>query len=234
MPANNDRPPAPPSFYCPLTMNLMKNPVQDREGNTYERFAIEQWLQSNHTSPITRNRLKRKHLVPNRALQSALEHVNATELEGEVIRDAADQTSRVCRQIVNDFLSELNLAILDNLGVALLPTSKLPAIYQVDKANVLMILEAPDSKPTLKLYTHFTKRREKVTSKSADEDRVLNSLLRHKSLTLSRICDERLRFCFQVQKHEISSTDRLRTIFEMFVKVSRRLRKKIECDGVSR
>lgn len=56
MPANNDRPPAPPSFYCPLTMNLMKNPVQDREGNTYERFAIEQWLQSNHTSPITRNR----------------------------------------------------------------------------------------------------------------------------------------------------------------------------------
>lgn len=56
MPANNDRPPAPPSFYCPLTMNLMKNPVQDREGNTYERYAIEQWLQSNHTSPITRNR----------------------------------------------------------------------------------------------------------------------------------------------------------------------------------
>jgi len=56
MSANNDRPPAPPSFYCPLTMNLMKDPVQDREGNTYERFAIEQWLQSNPTSPITRNR----------------------------------------------------------------------------------------------------------------------------------------------------------------------------------
>ena len=168
--------------------------------------------------------------MPNRALQSALEHVNANglELEGKVTRaeqDPADagKTSRVYRQIVNDFLSELNLPNLDNLGVAFLPTSKLPAIYQVEKANVLMILEAPESKPTLRLYTHFTKRREEVAPKSADEDRVLNSLLRHTSLTLSRICDERLRFCFQVKKHEIGSTDKLRTIVEMFVKVGVRV-----------
>lgn len=31
------------SFYCPITASLMYDPVVDREGNSYERFAIEQW-----------------------------------------------------------------------------------------------------------------------------------------------------------------------------------------------
>mmetsp|Transcript_12075 Transcript_12075/g.25721 ORF Transcript_12075/g.25721 Transcript_12075/m.25721 type:complete len:136 (+) Transcript_12075:128-535(+) len=62
-----------PSFYCPLTMGLMKDPVQDREGNSYEKGAILKWLSENGTSPVTRNSLQRKHLVPNRALKEAIE-----------------------------------------------------------------------------------------------------------------------------------------------------------------
>ncbi|KAL3815668.1 hypothetical protein ACHAXA_006561 [Cyclostephanos tholiformis] len=64
---------AAPSFFCPLTMAVMKDPVQDREGNSYEKEAILQWLAKNSTSPITRNRLSRKHLVPNRALKEAID-----------------------------------------------------------------------------------------------------------------------------------------------------------------
>lgn len=51
----------------------MKDPVIDYEGNSYERSAIEQWLRSNRTSPITRSPLSISQLVPNRSLRKAIE-----------------------------------------------------------------------------------------------------------------------------------------------------------------
>ncbi len=64
----------PESFYCPLTHEVMRDPVVDPEGNSYERTAIEEWLASGHsTSPITRAPLVKNSLVPNRALREAIE-----------------------------------------------------------------------------------------------------------------------------------------------------------------
>ena len=51
----------------------MLEPVIDREGNTYERASIEQWLSKHNTSPITRNSLNANHLVVNRALVGLME-----------------------------------------------------------------------------------------------------------------------------------------------------------------
>ena len=53
---------------CPITQDVMREPVIDREGNTYEKSAILQWLKSTNTSPITRNVISALELVPNRAL----------------------------------------------------------------------------------------------------------------------------------------------------------------------
>jgi len=63
----------PTEFYCPISHCLMLEPVIDREGNTYERTSIEQWLSQHNTSPITRNSLKVNHLVVNRALLGLME-----------------------------------------------------------------------------------------------------------------------------------------------------------------
>jgi uncharacterized small protein (DUF1192 family) len=57
---------------CPITHDVMTDPVMDREGNTYERSAIERWLLTHNTSPITRNPLHSHHLVPNRALLASI------------------------------------------------------------------------------------------------------------------------------------------------------------------
>jgi hypothetical protein len=70
MDSNNNS--MPESFFCPLTHELMKDPVVDPEGNSYERSAIEKWLQTNATSPITRSPLSLGDLVPNRALRDAI------------------------------------------------------------------------------------------------------------------------------------------------------------------
>ena len=65
---------------CPITQEVMKEPVIDREGNTYEKSAILQWLKSTNTSPITRNIISALELVPNRALiQSCSSNNNSQE-----------------------------------------------------------------------------------------------------------------------------------------------------------
>ncbi|CAF3592277.1 unnamed protein product [Rotaria socialis] len=60
------------TFICPITHELMVDPVIDGDGNSYERGAIEDWLQRNGTSPITRVPLLASDLRPNRALKTAI------------------------------------------------------------------------------------------------------------------------------------------------------------------
>lgn len=62
----------PQAFICPLTLNVMMDPVVDDDGNTYERSAIVEWLARNGTSPVTRNPLQKNHLAPNRALRELI------------------------------------------------------------------------------------------------------------------------------------------------------------------
>ena len=65
----------PDAFFCPLTHQLMDDPVVDPEGNTYERQAIISWLNKSLTSPITRNPLTQAELIPNRALKEAIQNM---------------------------------------------------------------------------------------------------------------------------------------------------------------
>ena len=61
---------------CPITHEPMVDPVSAADGQTYERRAIEEWLQKGDvpTSPLTGEPLKDKTLRPNflaRALRQA-------------------------------------------------------------------------------------------------------------------------------------------------------------------
>lgn len=63
----------PDSFICPITQDIMKDPVIDKYGHTYEKNAIEQWIQTNNTSPITRQPLNLADIIPNRSLKQSIE-----------------------------------------------------------------------------------------------------------------------------------------------------------------
>jgi len=67
--ANKD---LPKEFFCPLTKRLMKDPVFDNDGNTYEREAIERWLRAQSSSPITNEYLSLDMLRPNKVLKSQI------------------------------------------------------------------------------------------------------------------------------------------------------------------
>lgn len=62
----------PMEYMCPITNDVMRDPVIDSEGHTYERAAIVQWLQTNPRSPITRKPMTVQDLKPNRALAEAI------------------------------------------------------------------------------------------------------------------------------------------------------------------
>ena len=40
-------------FSCPITLTKMSDPVVTSDGQTYERTAIEDWLKTHDTSPLT-------------------------------------------------------------------------------------------------------------------------------------------------------------------------------------
>ena len=60
----------PERFVCPLTLELMKYPYQDREsGQTYERSAIVEWMCNDHaTCPLTRKPLNPSNFSLNNEL----------------------------------------------------------------------------------------------------------------------------------------------------------------------
>ena len=55
----------PDEFLCPITQELMEDPVSTEDGHVYDRKSIEQWFKDHHTSPTTNVRLKSKKLIPN-------------------------------------------------------------------------------------------------------------------------------------------------------------------------
>jgi len=73
----------PDQFTCPITQDIMSDPVIAADGHSYERAAIARWLQSHETSPKTNQVLQNKHLLPNHGLKSLilqhLEQLNASE-----------------------------------------------------------------------------------------------------------------------------------------------------------
>ena len=44
----------PANFHCPITTEVMVDPVFAMDGHTYERGAIAMWFVGQNTSPMTR------------------------------------------------------------------------------------------------------------------------------------------------------------------------------------
>ena len=55
---------------CPITGELFEDPVICMDGHTYERTAIEAWLELHDTSPRTNLELESKMLIPNHQMRS--------------------------------------------------------------------------------------------------------------------------------------------------------------------
>lgn len=63
----------PKDFCCPITLDLMQDPVIVSTGQTYDRVSIGRWMEEGHcTCPQTGQMLVHTKLVPNRALRNLI------------------------------------------------------------------------------------------------------------------------------------------------------------------
>ncbi|XP_023787253.1 WD repeat, SAM and U-box domain-containing protein 1 isoform X4 [Cyanistes caeruleus] len=62
----------PDEFLCPITRELMNDPVIATDGYSYEREAMENWISNRRSSPMTNLPLHSLMLTPNRTLKMAI------------------------------------------------------------------------------------------------------------------------------------------------------------------
>jgi hypothetical protein len=70
--SSNAASPWPRQFMCPLTGQVMGDPVMAADGHTYERAAISDWLRLRDLSPVTGQPLSSAVLQPNYSLRQAI------------------------------------------------------------------------------------------------------------------------------------------------------------------
>ncbi|KAK4764472.1 hypothetical protein SAY87_013910 [Trapa incisa] len=91
---NHKAPVIPEDFRCPISLELMRDPVIVSTGQTYDRSSIEKWLEAGHrTCPKTQQTLNNTVLTPNFVLRSLIDQwceANRIELP----KDASTSQSR--------------------------------------------------------------------------------------------------------------------------------------------
>lgn len=100
--------PIPESFRCPISQDVMVDPVATVDGAIYERSYIEQWFRQRAqqdepvTSPATGVELRSKLLLPLVALQKAIEAYLLHRPELRQLREAQQSHQEAARLLQED------------------------------------------------------------------------------------------------------------------------------------
>ena len=61
----------PPDYICPISLEIMTDPVVLDDGFSYDKKEIEKWLEKSNISPLTKKPIS-KTMIPNRTLRSTI------------------------------------------------------------------------------------------------------------------------------------------------------------------
>ena len=87
------------AFLCPISHEVMRDPVMTVDGHTYDRANIELVFKTSSLSPKTGLQLPDRRLIPNIALRHAMEEAGITnlvpiELPGPTTQEQAEKFAR--------------------------------------------------------------------------------------------------------------------------------------------
>ncbi len=63
----------PNEYICPITCDIMTEPVILTDGHTYEKKAITKWLETHNTSPLTKEIVNKEIIIPCYSLRSLIQ-----------------------------------------------------------------------------------------------------------------------------------------------------------------
>lgn len=89
----------PDEFICPITLEIMTEPVATADGQVYERKNIKEWLERNNTSPLTSLPLANKNLIPIPLIKSQIQSFL--------------QKNKICTE--NEFLAAVKTGKIDEV-----------------------------------------------------------------------------------------------------------------------
>ena len=75
-------------FLCPLSGEIMRDPVVDADGNSYERINILVWLDDRGKSPLTGRLMKKEELKSNQILKDTIEQALEEQKQRNAEMDA--------------------------------------------------------------------------------------------------------------------------------------------------
>lgn len=105
----------PADFRCPISLDLVRDPVVVSTGQTYDRASINLWIESGHTTcPKTGQTLDHTGMIPNRALRNLIimwcrEHripFESTETKEKVTGESTNKTLFEATKMTVTFLLE--------------------------------------------------------------------------------------------------------------------------------
>lgn len=78
----------PDKFICPISMELMKDPVITEQEQIYDRTSISEWFKKNDTDPLTGMKLKHKNLTAVRFLKNEIEEYTSKKNKNNTVSSA--------------------------------------------------------------------------------------------------------------------------------------------------
>lgn len=104
----------PESFICPITQNIMIDPVISPYGISYEKYAIENWLSKNNVDPFSQKPLHKEQLVRNFALKNAIREFIINFKKEHEKKKNENLNSQSGNNILNSDNNNIDLSIQNN------------------------------------------------------------------------------------------------------------------------
>ncbi|XP_047315662.1 U-box domain-containing protein 44-like [Impatiens glandulifera] len=103
------------SFYCPITEDVMLDPVETSLGHTFERSAIEKWYaEGNNLCPLTSTPVDTSIIRPNKTLRQSIEEwkdrntmiklasmKSKLSSQGEEVASCLDELQKICNRDIH-------------------------------------------------------------------------------------------------------------------------------------
>nr|ADQ37348.1 unknown [Arabidopsis lyrata] len=111
----------PNDFRCPISLEIMSDPVILQSGHTFDRVSIQQWIDSgNRTCPITKLPLSENpSLIPNHALRSLISNfAHVSPKESSRPRTQQEHSQSQSQALISTLVSRLssNASKLESLS----------------------------------------------------------------------------------------------------------------------
>ena len=108
------------TLMCPITQEIMKDPVQGSDGQTYDRDAIVRWLNQKQTSPLTNLPMGIHDLKVNAAIKYLVDQYHAgnlSALSGQMPQPIQNNNSGDNKSENNNKILTNNFGILKDKGL---------------------------------------------------------------------------------------------------------------------